>query len=70
MFYLKILKADGSLVGTYKSLDACRKRLQALSDRRGANLSLRARGEVSAIPKLYDGAVITVSALLAELPQA
>jgi len=67
MFALKILKADGSLIGTYRSLDACQKRMQAISDSRGSGYLIRARGEVSSIPKTYTGTIMTVAALIAEL---
>lgn len=67
MFTLKLIKADGSFLGVYTSLDACLKRLQALNDSRGAGYQVRARGEAPAIPKTYTGAVMTVAALITEL---
>ena len=67
MFALKILKADGSLLGYYKKLDACLKRMQSISDSRGSDYQIRVKGEIPSIPKTYDGSIMSVSDLLTDL---
>jgi len=67
MFGLKIVKADGSLIGVYDSQASCLSRLQSISAVRGSDYQIRVRGTVSDIPKTYTGSVIPVSELISDL---
>lgn len=64
--FIKLIKADGSLLGTYKKLGAMRRRLDAIIAQKGATFKVRARGTDGVTT--YDGAIMDASVLLATLP--
>lgn len=63
---IKLIKADGSLIGTYKKLAPLRKRLDAIIAQKGAAFKVRARG-TDDVTK-YDGSIMDASVLLSTLP--
>jgi hypothetical protein len=65
-FYIKLIKPNGTLIGRFRKLDPCRKRLESLQRKKGNDFAVRVRGSDETTE--YSGETHTVTSLLASLP--